>query len=183
MLDELVPLTPVHFFAISHPCYSVKRRKLEKIHLLPSLFELNRKRAKSEVSIGWHKEGIAIKVEGNVQEMELFFDTRDQKKTSYPTRFCHHFYFNLEEEEGSEVTRFRTDDAHELCNPELLQITAEGCWIPKECLFGYEPSQFNRLGFTYRLNGGEQIFSISDEDFSIEKHPAFWASLILEEKK
>ncbi len=99
--------------------------------------------------------------------VELFFDTRDVKTSGFNTKFCHHFYFLPEaiENEGEaiqagEATRFRTEDVHELCSPQLLEVkTTKGgkevkmdIFIPKECLHGYDPSLFERLGFTYRIN-------------------------------
>ncbi len=185
MIEDIVPLIPVHFFSITIEGYSVTKRQLEKRHLLPKLSDFNRERSYCDVFFGWHKEGVVIKVEASrpLEIIELFFDTRDRKTMGYPTRFCHHFYIEVEQQEGSEITRFRTDDAHELCAPELIDVhTAADCVtvrIPKEILFGYEPEQFSRLGFTYRINRGEQNFSICDENFAIEKHPSFWSTIRL----
>lgn len=182
MLEELTPLLPVHFFSLQLPCYLVQKKHLEKKHLLPSTADLTRKKQIASLYLGWHKEGLSLKIESKhpLKSLELFIDTRDQKQVGYPTRFCHHFFFDIENEEGSEITRIKVDESHELCNPALLQISSGKIFIPKEALFGYDPTQFARLGFTYRINRGEQLFSISDENFSIEKHPSFWASLTLE---
>ncbi len=52
-------------------------------------------------------------------------DTRDLKTSGYNTKFCHHFYFLPEKIDGiqcGEVTRFRTEDTHELCDPQFLQV-------------------------------------------------------------
>ena len=136
--------------------------------------------------MGWHKDGIAVEVitERSLELIELFFDTRDRKTIGFPTRFCHHFLIKIETLDGCEVTRFRTDDAHELCEPSLIDVAGTSSkvtlWFPKEILFGYEPAQFKRLGFTYRINGGEQNFTVLDADFAIEKHPSLWSTLNLE---
>lgn len=129
--------------------------------------------------------------------VELFFDTRDVKTSGFNTKFCHHFYFLPEaiENEGEaiqagEATRFRTEDVHELCSPQLLEVkTTKGgkevkmdIFIPKECLHGYDPSLFERLGFTYRINrasGSHQFFTANGEDFTIEQQPSLWASIKL----
>ncbi len=69
-----------------------------------------------------------------------------------------------------EKTHFRTEDSHPLCDPQLLQtqvqLRKEGydlrIFIPALCLNGYDPKQFDRLGFTYRINraAGAPIFPL-----------------------
>jgi hypothetical protein len=55
-------------------------------------------------------------------------------------------------------------------------------FIPSHCLYGYDPDQFKRLGFAYRINqadGFSQHYSVVTEDFPIEQQPSLWGSLIL----
>ncbi len=205
MLEELVPLVPVHFVQIQADCFAGKR--LSDKHRLPDLSKLNGLRSFADLSIGWSEEGVRMRVviEGAFNEpdfpnfqtadsIELFFDTRDVKTTGYNTRFCHHFYFLPEavQHDGNrivagEATRFRTEDVHALCDGDKLEIKKgkKGIFeifIPAECLHGYDPGQFNRMGFTYRINrinNTSQYFSANDEDFSIEQQPSLWASLKL----
>ncbi len=205
MLEELVPLVPVHFFQIQLDCHYGKR-VLAK-HSLPDLSPFNGQKPFAALSLAWHEEAIRVQVEvkgafdqpdfPNFQyadSIELFFDTRDVKTSGFNTRFCHHFYFlpeavqnNGETIQAGEATRFRTEDRHELCDPALLEVKKikKGkfeIFIPAECLHGYDPGEFNRLGFTYRvnrLNDVAQFFSANDEDFSIEQQPSLWASLSL----
>lgn len=212
-MEDLIPLNPIHFFSIELPCFYLKKnegRKWEKKHLLADLSSFQGEHSFAEVFLGWNEEGIHAEIsvaapfdtvrlpdyyQGDY--IEFFFDTRDVKSTGYTTRFCHHFYFlpTLPEEseewaQAAEVTRFRTEDKHELCDSAKLFIDSKKekkmqvikIFIPAECLYGYDPSQFDRLGFTYRIgrqNGQEQYFSASDEDFSIEQQPSLWASLTL----
>lgn len=180
MLEEIVPLEPVHFFAIQVECHYLDTVSLEKKHLLPDLASFYDTSSFAEVALGWHESGIyaRIKVKGRFDEpefpnfsagdsVELFFDTRDVKTTGYTTRFCHHFYFlpvpvkpDGEAIVGGEATHFRTDDVHPLCSPTQLQVESSvqkkevimNIFIPSECLHGYDSSQFGRLGFTYRIN-------------------------------
>jgi len=205
MLEELVPLVPVHFLQIQADCYSGKR--LSDKHRLPDLSKLNGQRPFADLYIGWHEDGVRLRVEvdGTFKEpdfpnfqtadsIELFFDTRDVKTSGFNTRFCHHFYFlpepvqnNGDRVQAGEATRFRTEDVHELCDASKLEIKKgkKGkfeIFIPAECLHGYDPTQFNRLGFTYRINrinNTSQYFSANDEDFTIEQQPSLWASLKL----
>lgn len=210
MLEEIVPLDPVHFFAFQIDLHYLKEGKFEKKHLLPELSSFHNDRPFVQLSMGWNEEGIFLlgRVEGAFDQsrfpnigvgdsLEFFFDTRDVKTTGYATRYCHHFFFLPEPFESDEtliqageITRFRSDNAHELCDPNLLKIEAthqkKRCdfkiFIPSECLYGYDPTQFNRLGFTYRLNGilgQKQYFSASDIDFTIENQPSLWASMKL----
>ncbi|NGX53831.1 MAG: hypothetical protein K1000chlam4_00551 [Chlamydiae bacterium] len=270
MLEDLEPLTPVHFFALGAECHHYSGRKelpLPKKHLLSDLSDLTGDQTFAEVSLGWSKKGITatIRVSRSTIEpffpdftagdsVEFFIDTRDVKTSGSNTRFCHHFYFlplpvqtNGESIQAGEVTRFRTDDSHELCDSSLLYVACErerkknvsvqrvsrlkgsSCcdssgslrrvnsqsaideeqnygdgaagrdkgtgkpserlqkytlqlFIPAVALHGYDPSQFDRLGFTYRINRYDdtpQHFSASSEDFSIEQYPSTWASLKL----
>lgn len=210
MLDELIPLNPVHFFAFQIDCYYAKGERLEKRHHLPDLSSFSEQISFATVAMGWHEKGIhlQIEIEGafdrpdfpNISQgdsIELFFDTRDVKTTGFTTRFCHHFYFlplpvdtHEDSLQAGEITHFRTDDTHSLCDASLLEISREKgkkrdlikIFIPSECLHGYDPTQFDRLGFTYRINridGSKEYFSAVDTDFSIESQPSLWASLKL----
>jgi hypothetical protein len=120
-------------------------------------------------------------------------DTRDIKTSGYNTRFCHHFFFlpeAVDERTCGEITHFRTEDRHPLCNAEKLQITTKKgslhyqmeIFLPKEVLHGYDPSQVDRLGFTYRFNrknDDPQLFCCSSFEFTIEEQPSLWSSLKL----
>lgn len=161
----------------------------------------------TDFAIAWSKEGLAVHVivkqpltrsmypeilKGD--SVELFIDTRDVKTSGYNTRFCHHFFFLPETIEGhlaGEITRFRTEDSHSHCDPTLLKVKTTthrqgyslDIFIPSECLNGYDPVQFSRLGFSYRINrpnGSPQHFSvITDEYRRIEEQPSLWSSLRL----
>jgi hypothetical protein len=183
-----------------------KNGELGKKYVLPSTSELCGEASFADVSIAWNQEGIAFQIKvdqpvthaaypdvGNGDSVELFLDTRDIKTSGYNTRFCHHFYFLPEEVNGyqaGETTHFRGDDAHPLCDAALLQIrvkrTVKGysmfIIIPSSCLHGYDPDQFDRLGFTYRINRAHffpQHFAASGVDYQIDQQPSLWASLNL----
>lgn len=144
MLENIVPLEAVHFFAFQIDCYYAKGKKLESHlrHRLPSLSSFYENPSFADVAMGWHEKGILLSIAisgafnksdfpkfSEADSIELFFDTRDVKSAGYNTRFCHHFYFlpepvenNEDQIQAGEVTRFRTDDMHELCNPQLLEV-------------------------------------------------------------
>lgn len=122
--------------------------------------------------MGWSQEGLYIAVTypkmvfevdpvkyQNGDAIELFFDTRDQKKGTHMTPFCHHFLFYPEKVAGlygKEVTTFRGDEKHDLANPYDLKLERSGkflqIYIPSHALHGFDPSLFNRLGFNYILH-------------------------------
>lgn len=213
MFEEIVPLNPVHFFAFSADCHYYKGKKddpLTTSYFLPDLMSFHGEKAFASLALGWSEKGIYATIRSSIplkqtrfpdfqsgDAVELFIDTRDVKTSGYNTRFCHHFFFlpeavDVEGEnvQAGEITRFRTEDAHELCDASKLFVTCEkdkkgyllSLFIPAECLNGYDPSQFDRLGFTYRIyrsSGSPQFFSASSEDFTFEQHPSLWASIKL----
>jgi hypothetical protein len=210
MIEDLVPLSPISFFALSLSCNEYKNSSLTKKHLLADLSPLHGSRAFAKVSMGWSDKGIRVCVEQKRTEfvtsfpdffkgdaIELFFDTRDVKTTGYNTKFCHHFYFlpnstEQEENKGGEITRFRGEETRPLCDPHLLEVfstfqkgaSSIHIFIPKEALFGYDPHQFRRIGFTYRIrhhDGRVQDFSCNSLEVATEQQPSLWASLELVE--
>lgn len=175
-------------------------------YLLPDTSFLCHQKNFANVYMGWNKEGLELLVaakqpflRANHPEIsrgdgvELFFDTRDVKTSGYNTRFCHHFFFLPEAVEGvlaGEITRFRTEDTHEWCDARELKVTCTRksnsyllqIFIPSQCLYGYDPDQFDRLGFTYRINradGDSQHFSVTSDDYQLEQQPSLWSSLKL----
>ncbi len=123
--------------------------------------------------------------------IEVFVDTRNLKTQGYLTKFCHHFVFMAEavqKTKGKEITRFRSDDMHKICNFDVLEVDSKisktgyllDVFIPKEALFGYDPSNYKTIGFTYRINRylePAQHFSVSSLEHNIERSPHLWASM------
>lgn len=208
LLEKIPPLLPAGFFSLSSHLEYVKdaSRPLKKHHLLPDTSDLLAEDPYGSFFLGWNEEGIFAEAHIDASfencffpnfrdgdSVELFIDTRDLKTAGFLTRFCHHFVFlpkAIEEIKAQEITHFRTEDSHPLCDSHLLKSQVEfhtknyelKLFIPADCLCGYDPNAFDRLGFTYRINrtGYEpQHFSVSSRNFSIEKHPSLWASLKL----
>jgi len=210
LLDSLEPLLPVDFFAIGGDLFYSKKtpsaKFFKRAHLLPDTSELLNEERFADVSLAWNEESLLVEAHfdkpfeaayypdySRGDCMELFFDTRDMKTAGFATRFCHHFLILPQEVQGvraQELTRFRTEDNHPLCDPDLITVEAHfgkrdydlSIIIPRECLHGYDPSNFDRLGFTYRCHresGPPQYFSVSSHYFSIEQHPRLWASFRL----
>ena len=210
--EEAIALAPVNFFRISADCRFLSEKgafpRLDdfKRYLLPELTQLCADESFARVAMGWNREGLEFCIEVNApvervaypniqngDSIELFIDTRDVKTSGFNTRFCHHFYFLPEPVDGKqagEITRFRTEDKHDWCDPTELVVkvkkSAKGyvakIFIPAQCLHGYDPEQCAQIGFTYRINRyGEipQHFSVDTEDYQLEQQPSLWSSIQL----
>lgn len=201
-------INPVHFFSLKWDCPELLKKKdlSTPPYLVPSTQHLTGEGAFAKLFMGWTKEGIfvLVKVDNPLiasfypeveqgDSLELFFDTRDVKTSGFNTLFCHHFFFLPKEVDGvskGEKTHFRGEETRSLCDPMLLELHSEvsrkgyemTVFIPADCLHGYDPLQFDRLGFTYRLNrlsGLPQHFSVVSNNYSIEQQPSLWASVAL----
>ena len=190
ILEELPALSPVQFFLLSWECPYLKGGEL------PNVSDFCAEEFFADLFMAWHEEKITIevRVRGRTEDdaVELFFDTRDLKTKSHVSRFCHHFVFTPDEREGGhgrETTRFSGDDVHRLCDPEDLTVLVDAkessytlkIEIPAHCLFGYDPRQFPRMGFTYRIRRAKapaQHFAVSGDEYSLEQHPSLWATVI-----
>lgn len=216
MFEEQQPINPLHFFQFSADCHYLKEcgKKFPALDAqkpgrfeLPATAAVSKGKASAKVALGWHADGIEAAVFVPLKypltvrypeitlgdSVEFFFDTRDIKTSGYNTRYCHHFFFLPEAVDGiqaAEKTKFRTDDAHPLCDPSELQLKAQtvpggytlNIFIPKQCLFGYDPDEFQRLGFNYRVNKFDQPpeeFSTLTRDFQVEQQPSLWSTLKL----
>lgn len=209
-LNEMPSLLPLDFFSMEgHLDYlkmDLSEKQIRSRHLLPSTAHLLDEESFAQAAIGWNEEGIVARffIDKPFEEadfpkydqgdaLELFFDTRDMKNAGFATRFCHHFLFLPEKVQGiqcQELTRFRSEDSHPLCDPNDLQIATQfekksyamQIFIPRHCLHGFDPQEFDRLGFTYRIyrTGGQpQHFALSSKHFNIEHNPRLWASFKL----
>ncbi|MFN0065462.1 MAG: hypothetical protein ACKVOH_04415 [Chlamydiales bacterium] len=194
MFDDIIPFEPIHFFQLQ---VDISKEPV----LLPFFGE----EELGKVYMGWEKEGITLRFSLNRlfdapefpeylsgDAVEIFLDTRDVKSQTL-TRYCHHFFVlpeRVDTVQAGEVTRFREEEKRELADPNLLKIHSSKVkgkrvleiFLPSQSLYGYDPSQFGRLGFTYRIqaqDGKMQYFSASPDDFRIEQTPSLWASINL----
>lgn len=197
------------FFAFAVDCHPISSlvESVEKTSgFLADTSWLTEEEHFADVAIGWHEEGVKLEVvvhqpiqrcfypqltQGDA--IEFFLDTRDLKMASLTSRFCHHFFFlpePVEEVQRGELTRFRGEDRHPLAAPEEFICDVHRCpksyhmtiFLPAKVLFGYDPSQFQRLGFSYRIHrfqGKPQHFTVCSPDFSIPQQPSLWATLRL----
>lgn len=216
MSDDFIPIAPINFFQIGADSSYLEGLNFQTFpklnganyrkYLLPDTSALCCETSFAKVALGWHEEGLELYVavdkpfyQARYPEVdrgdsfEVFMDTRDIKTTGFNTRFCHHFFFLAEAVEGhqcGEITRFRTEDSHPLCDPKELKVKSQckpssyslNIFIPKNCLHGYDPAEFARLGLAYRLNqshGPAQHFSVTSDDYTIDQQPSLWSSIRL----
>jgi hypothetical protein len=203
---DSIDLLPVNYFPLEFDCHYCSGGKLSGKYKIPSSSGLLCEEEFAAVSAGWNEEGISFVV--SVQQpfkqsvftdheygdsVEIFLDTRDIKSAGFNHRFCHHFVFLGEPVEGQqalETTRFRTEDVHTLCDPGELEVKTTrkrssyevSIRIPSPSLHGYDSGQFDRLGFTYRINrygGAAQHFSLHASEYKIDQNPALWSTMRL----
>ncbi len=199
--------SPEYFFALDIDCQKWDKNSFgqSKKYELPAVCSLWGEEEFARVFMSWGLEGLyfivqVVSDEVNVSypdvtkgdSIELFIDTLHLKSAKLTHRFCHHFYFlpeRIEGKECGEITRFRTEDTHPLCNADDLELQVSSLkkgyvaeiFIPEKCLFGYRPEDQPLIGFTYRINRAKatpQHFALSS-DVAIDQHPDLWASLRL----
>ncbi len=210
IFEKLPALAPLECFSLScrmrysqaQPSLKVLRSKF----LLPDTSDWLGEESFASVAIAWSQIGLFVGafVDKPFEEviyprfsqgdaLELFIDTRDFKKAGFATRFCHRFVVFAKPFQGisaHEISHFRAEDSHPLCDPADLQVISDFAsksyqvqvFIPAHCLHGYDSEAFDRIGFTYRvhrLRGVAQHFAIAAHHFSLEQHPRLWASFKL----
>ncbi len=209
-LQKVPSLTPVNFFHIQAEIKQSKGvptlKEMKRSFLLPTTSELLAENSFAEVAASWNEEGLVFGVFVDIpltgseypdydkgDAVSLFIDTRDLKESLGVTRFSHHFLILPEKTAGIqalELSRFRAEDSHPLCDPEDLSVQVDIqkksyallIQIPKKCLVGYDPFQINHIGFTYTIHrhgGKPQHFAVSSFDYAIEQYPKLWSSLLL----
>jgi hypothetical protein len=207
MFAYLPDLSPLLFFNLSYECLYFKQHHFDSSHLLPSMSSYLAEEHFAKIFLAWKEEGIFLRVEScssfssidpqdpiQGDSMEFFFNTRWNKENSVITKFCHHFLFfpeggnEKEKEQGKEITRFRGEDMHRLCDPYDLEIKTDlskkGCtsdiFIPAKCLYGFDPLSIDTFGFGYAIHrkGKSSLhFPLSSSEISMETHPSFWAQI------
>lgn len=198
LFEYMDPLYPIDFFHFSFAIpYS------QSYDSLPSIASTASSLFSSSLYLGWNENGILGKAEVSSPFhsssfpsyttgdcVELFLDMRDNKKAKVPSSFCHAFVLfpaAVDGVWGREVTRFRGEDTHPLCEPSALHVEAIHTpksytllfFLPEEILQGYAPKEFPSMGFAYRIHRHKNTplsFPFSSENFEPLQHPHIWAS-------
>lgn len=200
LLEVMDSLYPADFFAVDKEL--VKGQNV----CLPNLSPLLDEEGFASFTICWEDEGIRGEVvvhkpfedsffpeytKGDA--IELFLDTRDNKRAGVPSRFCHRFLFlpgDIGGVRGREITRFAADDERPLCDSSEISVSvfhkktsySLQFFLPESKLYGFHPNEFPRIGLAYqihRLKGTAQSFPCSNKRFPLWQHPNLWASLTM----
>ena len=201
--QDVPPLAPIHFFKMGA---EIRNGKKASKKYLPDTTELLGEEHFADIGVSWEREGLYVHLHAHKKfeeacypkyidgdALELYIDTRDMKEAGFPTRFCHHFLILPQEIQGIrslELTRFRTEDSHSLCDPGKIELAfAAGSrdyfldiFLPAEILHGYDPDTFDRIGLTYSVHRPKymsQNFSVSSSYVTVAQNPSLWASCIL----
>ena len=129
--------------------------------------------------------------------LELFLDTRDVKDAHRGNRYCHRFFFlpgGTGKDGKSPIGRQSSlEKAREQAPPCPEESIAVGLRrlkrsyqmeiaLPANGLNGFEPRDFNRIGFTYILHDsqhGLQTWS-AGRDVQVAQDPGTWGTVELE---
>ena len=206
MFEDIPSLTPLSLFDLSFNLRwfdgkdFLKKGLLKKYHLLDTSAYLDQDKLE-DIYLAWNEEGLFLlaDIESEVEKVskeyrsadsfEIFIDTRALKTAGYISKYSHHFVIypkKIDNYHVHEVTRFRNEDTHDLVNPKDFEIDIKLkkggyriiLFIPKKCLYGYDPLRFNKIGFSYRVNRYRlepTSFSISSKEIKIENSPMFFA--------
>lgn len=202
-LRQLPAIDAASLFQISGKA----RKKEKKPSFLPRIDHYISEEGFADVSLSWSADGLyfIVKVGKPFEDchfpdiakgdgVEIFIDTRGIETAAIIHKYCHHFVFLPKEKDGvvgAEVTRFRTEDKHELAPPDKLQVNSEfssksytmHILIPESCLFGYDPFEYRKIGLAtiiHRPAKDPQHFPLSTFSYKLESSPALWAKFQLE---
>ena len=128
--------------------------------------------------------------------LELWIDTRDLKDAHRANRYCYHFYFlpggagrdgkkpigrQTSIENAREQAPPCPEDSIEVGLRRLKRSCRMEIKLPASGLEGFQPREFDRLGFTYLLHDAEkglQSWS-GGRDLPIAQDPSTWGTVEL----
>ncbi len=177
---------------------------------LPSICELDGKQDFAEIRMAWNSTGLAISAEVRGKKrkpdcspgsfitsdgMTVWIDTRNTQGVHRATRFCHQFCVmptGGARKTSPVVIQVPLARAREESTPtdvSQVQLKSEvrddgyllEAWFAASTLVGFDPANFNRLGFHYLVRDaelGEQSLAVGTE-FPVASDPSLWQTLEL----
>ena len=174
---------------------------------IPDLMGLEGLKSYAVLYSAWNDEGLyfALQVRGKTRYkidprnyaqgdcLELWLDTRDLKDVHRANRYCYHFYFlpggsgkDGKAPIGRQTSIERAREQAPPCPEESIQVGLRRLKksyqmeikLPAEGLNGFQPQDFNRLGFTYLLHDvelGLQSWSAGRE-LAAAEDPSTWGT-------
>jgi hypothetical protein len=191
--------------------WSDEAPELDESHRLPSFGELEGRPVFADLRAAWCREGLAFTLrvagkrqpawcrETRVEEsdgLHLWIDTRDTHNIHRAGRFCHRLAFlptgsgrALDHPSATQVAIHRARENPKPCPSGSLSVhgklTSGGyelvARIAASALTGYNPTEHDRLGFTYAIVDRElgwQTFSVGPE-LPFMEDPSLWGTLEL----
>lgn len=177
---------------------------------LPELMSVDGRQAFADLYMAWNEAGLYFAVEVQRKNrfridpkhwargdcLELWLDTRDLKDVHRAHRYCHRFYIlpggtgpDGKRPIGRQTTIDRAREQAPPCPEETIELGLRRLKasyrlevkLPATGLNGFQPGEFDRLGFTYLLHDsqhGTQSWSAGTE-LPVEHDPSTWGSVEL----
>ena len=179
---------------------------------LPDLLGLEGEKPFAELLMAWNDDGLyfAVSVAGKKSFtidpknywqgdcLELWIDTRDVKDAHTANRFCHHFFFlpggsgrDGRKPIGRQTAIDRAREQAPPCPEEEIAVGLKRLKrsyrleisLPAAGLHGFEPREFDRLGFNYVLHDcdrGTQSWT-AGRNPPLLHDPGTWGTVLLAE--
>jgi hypothetical protein len=189
-------------------------RDWDESYQIPDLMGVEGLKSHAHLYMAWNDEGLYFGLQVNRKSrykidpknyaegdcLELFLDTRDVKDTHRANRYCHHFYFlpggsgkDGKAPIGRQTSIERAREQAPPCPEESIQVAMRRLKksyqmeikLPAQGLNGFQPREFNRLGFTYLLHDTElglQTWS-AGRDQPVTQDPATWGTIEFQPEK
>lgn len=177
---------------------------------IPDLMGMEEQPSFAQLYMGWDDDGLyfAVEVPGKTQYkidpknywkadcLELWIDTRDMKDAHRANRFCHHFFFlpggsgrDGKSPIGRQTTIDKAREQAPPCPEDSIEVGLKRLKrsyrmeiaLPATGLNGFEPHEFEHLGFNYTLrdiDSGAQSWSVG-RDAPVVHDPSTWGSVQL----
>ncbi|MEM9185390.1 MAG: hypothetical protein AAGB00_02710 [Planctomycetota bacterium] len=166
----------------------------------------------ADVRMAWDFDGLTliVKVEGkqtpvwcrdsrleDSDGLQVWIDTRATHNIHRASKFCHRFVFlpagagrGAAEPVADQLLINRARENAQPVRPRQLQVASKvkadayamAAHIPASALDGYDPTQYQSLGFHYQLidrERGVQTFA-NGMEFPVDEDPSCWATLELQ---
>ncbi len=188
-------------------------RDWDETYKIPDLMGVEGLEPYADLYMAWNDEGLyfGLRVKAKTRYkiapknytqgdcLELFLDTRDLKDMHRANRYCHHFYFlpggsgvDGKTPIGRQTSIKRAREQAPPCPEESIQVATRRLKksyqmeieLPAEGLNGFQPREFNRLGFTYMLHDtqlGLQSWS-AGRDLPVAQDPSTWGTVEFQEE-
>ena len=177
---------------------------------IPDLMGMEERPSFAQLYMGWDDDGLyfAVEVPDKTQYkidpknywqadcLELWIDTRDMKDAHRANRFCHHFFFlpggsgrDGKSPIGRQTTIDKAREQAPPCPEDSIEVGLKRLKrsyrmeiaLPATGLNGFEPHEFEHLGFNYTLRDsdfGLQSWSVG-RDIPVVHDPSTWGSVQL----